>query len=85
MTLVHYARNGSTRLHLGCNIHEFLKGCMLNAPPPLEMGEFTYKVEDNWNLNGDKERFAHEVVWYGRKGGKFAYDVSNLMMAEMVS
>jgi hypothetical protein len=65
-------------MELRSNLHEYLRGLMLNQPVKLEGGRFVYEIDNHLNLNGDKERFAREVVWYGRKGGRYAHGVKSL-------
>jgi radical SAM superfamily enzyme YgiQ (UPF0313 family) len=77
-TLVHFETNGNSQMELRSNLHEYLRGLMLNQPVKLEGGRFVYEIDNHLNLNGDKERFAREVVWYGRKGGRYAYGVKSL-------
>lgn len=38
---------------------------------PLEKSKGWYQVEPAIDCEGDLEKFAREVVWYGRKGGSF--------------
>jgi len=73
--VVNYNRNGDIALHLHFNLPDYIRECMIGKPHDLQSGDFLYTVIDNWHLNGDKERFAREVVWYGRRGGKFLYPI----------
>ena len=37
----------------------------------LEKGNYINKLAETKNYEGDKKLFSREIVWYGRKGGKF--------------
>ncbi|MEM7530717.1 MAG: radical SAM protein [Chloroflexota bacterium] len=73
--LVNYNRSYDITLDLQFNIPEYIRGYMIDKPVAFEKGKFLYTVIDNKNLDGDKEKFAREVVWYGRKGGKYLYPI----------
>ena len=62
-------------LDLDYDIPEFILAVMKGETRSLLRGGKRYRIVRNQNFNGDKIRFAREVVWYGRKGGKFLYAV----------
>lgn len=62
-------------LHLNYNIPEYVDSIMRGIPCMFKQSNETYAVIRNNNFTGNKKRFAQEVVWYGRKGGKFLYNV----------
>lgn len=61
------------------DIHEYLEGCYRRYPgvdqagTPLMMGDYRYEVRAIPYT--DLPTYAKEVVWYGRKGGKFQNEV----------
>lgn len=76
--VVHYDRREDLLLTLQHNLPEYIQSCRIGEPTALERGECVYQVVATPQLNGDLQRFAREVVWYGRKGGKFFYPVKRL-------
>mgnify|MGYP000695145101 CR=1 FL=1 len=36
----------------------------------------SYQVDRGSGFGGDKKKYAHEIVWFGRKGGKYFYPLS---------
>lgn len=77
--LVHYddAHNKDNEfvLNLNYNIPEYVNSVMKGEPGSLQRGGGKYHIVRNQDFSGDKKRFAREIVWYGRKGGKFLYSV----------
>jgi hypothetical protein len=73
-TVVRYDRSGDVVLELDYDLPGYIRGVMVGKDVPLERGCFAYRVVDNGMLIGDKRKFAHEVLWYGRKGGRFLYN-----------
>jgi hypothetical protein len=75
--LVHYDDNHNPDhefvLDLDYGLPEYIQAVMNGEPAALLRGRKRYHIVRNQNFNGDKIRFAREVVWYGRKGGKFLY------------
>lgn len=80
--VVHYDRREDVLLDLHYNLHEYIQGCRVGEPPQLQEGECVSQVIVTPQLNGDVERFARDIVWYGRKGGKFLYPVKCLAAVE---
>lgn len=71
--IVKWTKNGSQEFELNYSLHNFYKCRLIGERTELRKGRFRLKIQDNLNLNGDKERYAREIVWWGRKGGKFIY------------
>jgi hypothetical protein len=59
----HYEQGGDLRLDLNYNLHEYIRGCMLNKPVSLEKGDFVYRILDSYQFAGNKERLALELAW----------------------
>ena len=76
--LVNYKSNGDVELSLDYNLPDYIRGFKIGKEVQLEEGDFIYTIFDEHHLNGDKEKFAREVVWYGRKGGKFLAPIQRL-------
>jgi len=82
--VVHYDRRQEMLLRFHYNLHDYIHSCRTGDPIPFEEGEFLYQVTTTPQLEGDLKRFAREVVWYGRKGGKFLYPVKRLVASSSV-
>jgi len=72
--VVHYRDAGQVvELSLNYNLDEYIRdiknGVLVELIKHSEPK--TCKIHKHWKLFGEKEKFAREVVWYGRKGGKF--------------
>ena len=77
--VVHYDNDGNVEIDLHYNLHEYIQQIKVGAPIPLEEGRNLYRMINTWMLAGDKQRFAREVVWFGRKGGKFLRPVERIV------
>jgi radical SAM superfamily enzyme YgiQ (UPF0313 family) len=73
--VVHPDKDEDLSLTLPANLHEFVQSCREGQPADLCFGNFLHTIRVQPRLRGDVERFAREVVWYGRKGGRFLYPV----------
>jgi radical SAM superfamily enzyme YgiQ (UPF0313 family) len=60
---------------VGFNFLEYVQGLLVAENTPLKAGRFRYKVFTSSDWTEDQELFSREVVWYGRKGGKFYFPV----------
>jgi len=72
--MVHYDNSGQERsLMLYYNLDEYISNVMSGFPAKLiryqQPKELVMKKE--WSDAGNKKEFARNIVWYGRKGGKF--------------
>jgi hypothetical protein len=72
--IVHYDDVGDKTLELAFDFPEYLFACAIEpASARLHRGVFSYVLHNRLNLDGNKRRFAEEVLWGGRKGGRFMY------------
>ena len=58
-------------IDLTYDIPGFIKNAKKGDLIKIKKGHFSYKVKDNSKYLNKKKDFAREIVWYGRKGGKF--------------
>jgi hypothetical protein len=58
-------------ISLNYNIHEYFNDLRAGKLGELVQGEHRYACVAYKNYDGDKATFSREIVWYGRKGGKF--------------
>jgi putative methyltransferase len=72
--VVHFDDAGDKTLDLDFNFPEYLYGCTVAVKSTeLHAGTFRYLLRNTVNLQGNKKRFAEEILWGGRKGGRFMY------------
>jgi putative methyltransferase len=77
--LVHYTDghhpDNKFKVSLKYNLPEYVSGVVKGEPPKIRRKSKEYCVVRDHNFAGNKEKFAREVVWYGRKGGRYLYAV----------
>ena len=81
--VVHYRDTKETTVKLRYNIHEHFKDLREGKTSHLKNGHFTYSFAPKKDYSKAKKLFSREVLWYGRKGGKFFHSVSNLKSEEI--
>ena len=69
--MVHYRDTKDTIIDLKYNIHEYFNDLRAGKISQLKNGNYTYKFTPKKDYSDSKELFSREVLWYGRKGGKF--------------
>ena len=55
------------------SLHDFYRAQVIGESTSLKQGKFILTITDGLNYNADKKRYAKEIMWCGRKGGKFIY------------
>ena len=76
--MVHYSDNNQRmNLKLNYNLVDFVADIKNGIPTKLVKFEHphAFKIAKSWLHPNDKEQFARQIIWYGRKGGKYLYDV----------
>ena len=76
---------GALELNLCSDIPRFIQSFRNGKQMTLNTNPITYKVERGSGFGGDKKKYAHEVVWFGRKGGKFFYPFSQIQNSSSAS
>lgn len=76
--VVHYRDPKKSTIKLRYNIHELFNDLREGKTSHLKNGNFTYSFIPRKDYSEEKKLFSREVVWFGRKGGKFFHSVSNL-------
>ena len=76
--IVHYNDDGGTiELELNYNLDEYITD--IKNGVTTELIKYSQPKICNivkiWKDTGNKEKFAREIVWYGRKGGKFTNEL----------
>ena len=75
--VVHYRDAKEKTIKLGYNIHEYFKDLREGKISHLQKGNFKYSFVPKKDYSKEKKLFSREVLWYGRKGGKFFHTVNN--------
>ena len=76
--VAHYNDSKESTIKLKYNIHEYFNGLREGKLTRFEKGNFTYSFTPKKGYSKQKKLFSREVVWFGRKGGKFFHSVSKL-------
>jgi len=76
--VVHYRDEEEKKIKLRYNIHEYFKDLREGKLSHLQSGNFDYSFVPKKDYSKAKKLFSREVLWYGRKGGKFFHTVNNL-------
>ncbi|MBC8281274.1 MAG: radical SAM protein [Chloroflexi bacterium] len=63
----------SISLDQNYNFHEYFKAILFGDESKLEQRPCSLVITPENCFNGELETYAREVVWYGRKGGKFRH------------
>lgn len=63
--------NGDNFINLKYDIPEFIKAIKKNNKTELNYFDCTYEIINRNEYLNQKKDFAREIVWYGRKGGRF--------------
>jgi radical SAM superfamily enzyme YgiQ (UPF0313 family) len=62
---------GDNFINLKYDIPEYIKAIKENNKIELNHSEFIYEIINRNEYLNKKKEFAREIVWYGRKGGRF--------------
>ena len=83
--VVHYKDSKETKVELKYNIHEYFNDLRAGKISQLKSGKFTYSFVTRKDYSNSKKLFSREILWYGRKGGKFFHPVKNLSSSASLS
>ena len=76
--------NKTFTIDLDYNLHDYFLNAYIGDRLPITRGDHTLTVTAEQAFDGDLEEFATQVVWYGRKGGRFRHmNVSDLARDEV--
>jgi radical SAM superfamily enzyme YgiQ (UPF0313 family) len=56
------------------NLTDYFRGSYLGENVPLKRDPHVLTVDEDVEFKGDLVRFATQIVWYGRKGGRFRHE-----------
>ena len=68
--IVRDENTGVTELEVGSSVHSFFRNAVMGHDEKLQKGNYLIKITDVHDFNGDKNRYATEIVFWGRRGGK---------------
>ena len=68
--IVRDVNTGVTEFKVGSSVHSFFRNAVMGHDKKLQKGNYLIKITDIHDFNGDKNRYATEVVFWGRRGGK---------------
>lgn len=71
--IVKYDRDGSREFELQHSIHSFYRDQLEGRHSGLKRGRFRVVVQDDLQYAGNKQRFAKEIPFWGRRGGQMNY------------
>ena len=71
--IVKVEHSGTTEFQVGCSIHSFHRHELTGQEGNLARGTYNISIVDPYDYSGDKSRYATEVVFWGRRGGKTLY------------
>ncbi len=61
------------QIELEFDLHDYIEKCYLDKATECRESKHTLEIVAHKDYGGDLETFAREVVWYGRKGGRFSH------------
>lgn len=64
-------------ISLQTNMPDYVVAFRNGSSAELVQRPITYKVVSRNEWCGDKKLYARDIVWYGRKGGRFLYQLTN--------
>lgn len=73
--LPNYIAPNNIEIYFKYNIPEYFDKVLKNIPTSIIEKKQEMRVKNFINFNGDKETFAKEIVWFGRKNDKMVYDI----------
>ena len=76
--LVSYNNQDDISFDLSYNIHEYFEESRAGIISQLEAKKSHISITPD-RLFSDKKTFSREVVWYGRKGGKFFHPIEEML------
>lgn len=74
----HWNAPSHSEIECAVDIHAFIDSCRLGGGTALVEQPARYRVQAAPSWQGDKLSFSREVVWFGRKGGAYLYDVETI-------
>ena len=73
---VRWDRSGAADFELGHSLHAFVRGQLDGRQVSLRRGRYRVHVEDATGMLGQKDRWAREMIFWGRRGGCPALDIT---------
>ena len=84
--VVKHERNLNTSLSLNHSLFSFHRGVLTGETSPLRRGQYRLHLRDPRRYEGEMERYATELLFWGRRGGKAVYqDIEEELLEPMSS
>ena len=75
----HWNSDAGVEIECPIDIHAFVDSCRRGSGDPLiDERPTRYRILTEPLFDGDKMKFSRDVVWFGRKGGAYLYDVETI-------
>jgi len=68
--MVKYENGKTEEFQVGCAINSFHRSILIGKNEKLQYGTYRVTIADPYNFRGDKNRYATEILFWGRRGGK---------------
>ena len=68
--MVKYEDGKTEEFQVGCAINSFHQSILIGKNEKLQYGTYRVTIADPYNFRGDKNRYATEILFWGRRGGK---------------
>ena len=73
--IVNPSDSGDLLVTLDADIPDYVSASREGKAADLTLSPVTYRIDRGEGFGGDKDAYARQAVWYGRKGGKFKYPI----------
>jgi radical SAM superfamily enzyme YgiQ (UPF0313 family) len=71
--VVKWRESGDDSFELSHSFHSFHQAILTGERENLRIGRYQVAITDPYDYSGDAERYAREIVFWGRRGGKSIY------------
>ena len=71
--IVKYENSKTEEFQVECAINSFHRNSLVGKKEKLQYGTYNITITDPYNFCGDKNRYATEILFWGRRGGKTFY------------
>ena len=81
--VVRWDRRGDRELSLDSNMYSFYRALFMLEPAALIRGRHVLRIRDTFRFDGDRSRFATDVLFKGRRNIRFMYkEIAESSLAE---
>ena len=76
--IVRCSDSAPQEFELDYGIHKYFNDLRAGNDSVVKKGHHRYTAQPNKIYNNDKVLFSREVLWFGRKGGKFFNNITRI-------